>query len=83
MFKVFNKSTGEFIGRISQQELDYMASQLEEESIHDTDYYIRAETLEQFAADGAPAHLLEVIRGGMRTDDSIEIRWEPDKAARS
>ena len=79
MFKVYNKATGEFIGRISQSELDYLADQLEEESIHDTDYYIRAETLEQFAADGAPAHLMDVLRGGMRSDQAIEIRWEPDK----
>ena len=79
MFKVFNKSTNEFIGRISQSELDFLADQLEEESIRDTDYYIRSETLEQFAADGAPAHLLDVLRGGMRSDSAIEIRWEPDK----
>ena len=79
MFKVFNKSTGEFIGRISQLEMDFLAEQLEEESIHDTDYYIRAETLDQFAADGAPPRLMEVLRGGIRNDNGIEIRWEPDK----
>jgi hypothetical protein len=79
MVKVFNKATGEFIGRISESELDFLAEQLEEESINDTDYYIREETLEHFAKDGAPAHLLEVLRGGIRSDNAIEIRWEKDK----
>ena len=79
MIKIFNKTTGEFIGRISETELEFLADQLEEESIHDTDYYIRKETLEQFAADGAPSHLMEVLRGGIRGDDAIEIRWERDK----
>ena len=79
MIKIFNKTTGEFIGRISETELDFLADQLEEESIHDTDYYIRKETLEQFAADNAPSHLMEVLRGGIRGDNAIEIRWERDK----
>jgi hypothetical protein len=79
MIKVFNKATGEFIGRISEAELEFLADQLEEESIHDTDYYMRIETLEQFAIDGAPAHLMDVLRGGMRSDNAIEIRWEKDK----
>jgi hypothetical protein len=79
MIKVFNKGTGEFIGRISEAELEFLAEQLEEESIHDTDYYIRVETLEQFVEDGAPAHLMEVLRGGIRSDNAIEIRWEKDK----
>jgi hypothetical protein len=79
MVKVFNKATAEFIGRISEAELDFLAEQLEEESIKDTDYYIREETLLQFEKDGAPAHLLEVLRGGMRGDNAIEIRWERDK----
>jgi processive 1,2-diacylglycerol beta-glucosyltransferase len=81
MVKVFNKVTGEFIGRISEAELDFLAQQLEEESIKDTDYYIREETLLQFEKDGAPGHLLEVLRGGMRSDNAIEIRWERDKSA--
>jgi hypothetical protein len=79
MIKVFNKATGEFIGRISEAELDYLTEHLEEESIHDTDYYIREETLEQFVADGAPSHLMDVLRGGIRRDNAIEIRWERDK----
>jgi hypothetical protein len=82
MIKLFNKSTGEFIGRISEAELKFLADQLEEESIDDTDYYIRSETLEQFEGGGASAHLMDVLRGGLRSDNAIEIRWEREKATK-
>jgi hypothetical protein len=78
MIKVFNKTTGEFIGRISDEELKFLADQLEEESIHDTDYYIRLDSLQQFAGLGASPRLLELLKGGLRSENAIEIRWERD-----
>jgi len=78
MIKVFNKVTGEFIGRISEAELQFLTQQLEEESLDDTDYYIRVETLDEFARQGAPARLLDLLRGGLRSESAIEIRWERD-----
>ena len=78
MIKVFNKETNELLGRISEGDLQFLADHLEEESVHDTDYYIRKETLEQFPQQGASAKLMEVLRGGLRTGDALEIRWERD-----
>jgi hypothetical protein len=81
MIKVFNKTTGEFIGRISDDDLKFLEDQLEEESIHDTDYYIRRETVDGFAQQGASSRLLELLRGGLRNETAIEIRWERDKTS--
>jgi hypothetical protein len=81
MLKIFNKTTGEFIGRIDEADLEFLANELEEESIHDTDYYIRAETVDEFERRGASARLVELLRGGLRNENAIEIRWEEDKAA--
>ena len=78
MIKIFNKETNEFLGRISEADIQFLADHLEEESIHDTDYYIRKETLEQFPQQGASAKLMEVLRGGLRSGDALEIRWERD-----
>lgn len=78
MIKVYNKGTNELLGRISQGELDFLAEHLEEESRHDTDYYIRKETVEEFAQKGASTHLVDLLRGGLRGEDAIEIRWERD-----
>ena len=78
MIKIFNKQTNEFLGRISEPDLEFLAEQLEEDSIHDTDYYILRETLEQFPGLGASTKLMEVLQGGLRNGNAIEIRWERD-----
>ena len=83
MIKVFNKETNEFLGRISEGDIQFLADHLVEESVHDTDYYIRKETLEQFPQQGASPKLMEVLRGGLRSGDALEIRWERDNAAAS
>ncbi len=78
VIKIFNKQTNEFLGRISESDLQFLIDHLEEESIHDTDYYIRRETLEQFPRQGASPKLMEVLEGGARNGGAIEIRWERD-----
>jgi hypothetical protein len=78
VIKIFNKQTNEFLGRISDADLEFLVDHLEEESIHDKDYYIRCETLEQFPQQGASAKLIDVLRGGLRDGAAIEIRWERD-----
>ena len=77
MVKVYNKTTNELLGRISEDELAFLKDQLEEESLTDTDYYLRKETVDEFAASaGATEHLVNVLRTGLRNDEAIEIRWE-------
>jgi hypothetical protein len=79
MVKVFNKGTNEMLGRISEDELAFLQDQLEEEGPKDTDYYLRRDTIEEFAASaGATEHLVAVLRTGLRNDESVEIRWERD-----
>jgi hypothetical protein len=80
MVKVYNKDTSEFLGRISETDLAFLAEQLEEEGLKDRDYYIRKETLEAFKSSGASAHLSEVLQGGLKNLDAIEIRWERDNS---
>jgi hypothetical protein len=78
MVKIYNKDTKEFLGRISEADLQFLTDQLEEDRLKDTDYYIRRETLETFAGLGASAHLIEVLQGGLRALNSLEICWEKD-----
>ena len=79
MVKVFNKATNELLGRISEDELKYLQDQLEEEGINDRDYYLRRETIEEFAASAdATEHLVTVLKTGLRNDEAVEIRWERD-----
>jgi hypothetical protein len=78
VIKIYNKATNEFLGRITESELQFLVDHLEEESLRDTDYYILRETVEQFPQQGASPKLMEVLRGGLRGDNAIEIRWERD-----
>lgn len=79
MVKVYNKSTNELLGRISEEELEFLKDQLEEEGIEDKDYYLTRETIDEFAASsGATEHLVTVLKTGLRNDESVEIRWEHD-----
>lgn len=80
MVKVYNKATNELIGRISEEDLQFLQDELEEEGLDDRDYYLRRETIEGFAADaGAPQRLVEILKTGLRNDNAIEIRWEKDR----
>lgn len=78
MIKIYNKATNEFLGRISDEELQFLVDHLEEESLEDQDYYLRRETIQKFVVEEAPTHLIEVLEGGMGSMDAIEIRWEAD-----
>jgi hypothetical protein len=79
MVKVYNKATNELLGRISEDELTFLKDQLEEESLTDTDYYLRKETIEEFAASAdATEHLVTLLKSALRNDDAVEIRWERD-----
>lgn len=78
MIKIFNKQTNEFLGRISEADLHFLVDHLEEESVRDTDYYIMRETVEQFPQLGASPKLVELLKGGLRDGNAIEIRWERD-----
>jgi len=77
MVKVYNNATNELLGRISEDELAFLQDQLEEDKLNDHDYYIRKETIDEFAASaGATEHLVTVLRTGLRNDEALEIRWE-------
>ena len=58
-------------------ELAFLQEQLEEESLTDTDYYLRKETIEEFASSAdATEHLVNLLRAALHNDDALEIRWE-------
>jgi hypothetical protein len=78
MIKIYNKGTGEFLGRIAETDLEFLVDELEEESLEDRDYYIRKDTFDKFASQGASAHLMEVLGAAFRGTEMAEIRWEKE-----
>ncbi len=76
MATLYELSTDRPLGEISDDQLQFMIDQLEEESSDDQDYYLNTATLDLFAERGADAGLLDVLRRAMAGKEELEIRWE-------
>jgi len=70
-----DKETGTTLGSITDEQLEFLTDQLEEESAEDHDYYFTADTLELLEQQGADSTLLSMLRTALGARDGIEIRW--------
>ena len=75
MIKLYNNESGESLGTLTEEHLKFLSDQLEEESETDTDYYIRKDSLDTFAKEGADPALIDLLRQAMGSNDHVEIRW--------
>lgn len=78
MVKIFNKDTGEFIGNITETQLQFLIDNLEEEAEEDVDYYINIPTIESFEEKGAEAGLIDILKKGLGNNADMEIRYEKE-----
>jgi hypothetical protein len=63
------------IGTISDDQLQFLIDELEEESAEDRDYYISADTIDMLEEDGADAQLVSLLRGALAGRDGFDVRW--------
>jgi hypothetical protein len=75
MIRLYNSDTGEKMGEITDDHLQFLIDHLEEESLEDQDYYLQRGTVEMLADQGADAHLLAVLRKALGDGEGVEIRW--------
>ena len=75
MIELRDKKTGDFLGTISEAQLQFLIDQLEEESIRDQDYYINLATLDMFERAGADPDLMELLRDSLGTREEMDIVW--------
>lgn len=76
MVKLYDNITGQYLGTIADEDLQFLIDNLEEESLTDTEYYLNRETLDLLKEKGmseAFANLIETAMGGA---DEVEIRYE-------
>jgi hypothetical protein len=77
MIDLYNATTNQFIGSVSEADLQVLIDVLEEESSDDTDYYINEETLDLLAEGGASPQLVSLLRTVVAAGtDGAEIRWQ-------
>ena len=75
MIKIFDISTGEEIGEISEGQLQFMIDQLEEESMEDQDYSITPMLISFWEGKGADPGLIKLLKEALGKENEVIIRW--------
>jgi len=75
MAKLINAETGALIGEISDDQLEFLVGQLEEEDDADQDYYLDLETIDLLEEAGADDALIMLLRGALGSSEAIDVRW--------
>jgi processive 1,2-diacylglycerol beta-glucosyltransferase len=75
MVQLYDESSDKRIGEISEEELQFLIDQLEEESSRDTNYYISAPTIDMLEENGADAQFVKLLRDALGKRDGFEMRW--------
>lgn len=75
MPQLFDADTGAPIGEISDAQLEFLVSQMEEEHALDQDYYLNADLLETWREQGADPALLAMLQRAMADREDLSIRW--------
>ncbi len=78
MINVFDQSTGNQIGTITDEQLQFLIDQLEEESEEDRDYAITRMTVDFLAEQGADPELLALLGRALGDKDEVTIRWSSE-----
>ncbi len=79
MIQIHDKDTGSWIGTLSEENLQFLIDQLEEESGEDQDYYINETTIDLFEESGADKDLVSLLRNALNGRTEMEIRWSRDE----
>ena len=75
MIKVYDNESGELLGQITDEELQFLIDELEEESLEDQDYYLNRDTIDMLDKAGGAPTLMELLRAALGDRDGVEIRW--------
>jgi hypothetical protein len=73
---LYNVSTNQLIGSVTEADLQVLVDALEEESSHDQDYYIDKATIDVLADGRATTHLVGLLRSALGSSDGVDIRWQ-------
>ena len=76
MYRIFNVDTDEEIGVITEEQIQFIIDNLEEEGFEDQDYYIDRSTLSFFEETGCDSELLELLGYALDEQKGINIRYE-------
>ncbi|MFL6193519.1 MAG: galactosyldiacylglycerol synthase [Thermoanaerobaculia bacterium] len=75
MIEIFDKANGNSLGTLSDEQFQFLADRLEEESARDDDYYLNRTTVDFLESEGAGPELLAILRRALDGREEAEIRW--------
>ncbi len=78
MVRLYDKNTGQYLGRIEDEVFQFLIDNLEEENLTDTDYYVDRLTLDFLKDKGMSEALAKLLEGAMGEGEEIEIRYEKE-----
>ena len=76
MIDLYNATTNQLLGSITEADLQVLVDGLEEESSEDQDYFINRETIDVLGDGRATEHLLNLLRTAVGSSDGVDIRWQ-------
>jgi processive 1,2-diacylglycerol beta-glucosyltransferase len=75
MPQLFDKKTGALLGSLTDEQFQFLADHLEEESSRDDDYYLNRATVDILEEDGADPALVALLRQALGGGEETEVRW--------
>ena len=75
MIRLHDAARGTPLGTITEEQLQFLMDEFEEESTEDRDYYISADTVDMLEENGGDRDLVTLLRNALAEGDGIDIRW--------
>lgn len=75
MIVLYNARNNERLGEITEEQLQLLRDQMEEESTDDKDYYINQDTITVLQGAGADSHLLDMLQLAINDTGDADVRW--------
>jgi hypothetical protein len=75
MIRLHDTERGTLIGTITEEQLQFLIDELEEESAEDTDYYVSADTVDMLEENGGDPELVTLLRSALAGRDGVDVRW--------
>ena len=76
MVRLVDKETGREVGSITDEQLELLQAELEEESDDDEDYWFDVASLDILEESGIDPALIAILRTALGERDEMELRWE-------
>ena len=75
MINLYRVPSGQLIGSITRDQLQYLVDQMEETDMEDRDYAITPMLLDFFESNGADADLVSMLREELASSETMLIEW--------